>query len=62
MSEVAQDSGTGTGQGGAVHWLVRIAERAGLSDRDRPGISASTKASDAWGDVAKAYDLPDGKL
>jgi phospholipase/carboxylesterase len=32
MSEPAKDPGQGTGRGGAVHWLVRIAERAGLGD------------------------------
>ncbi len=62
MSEVAEDTGQGTDRGRALHWLVRIAERAGLGERDRPEISAGTKARDAWGDVVKAYELSDGKL
>ena len=62
MSEVAEDTGQGTDRGGAVHWLVRIAERAGLGDRHRPVIPAGRKAQDAWKDVTKAYELSDGKL
>ena len=49
MSEVAEDTGQATARRDAVHWLVRIAERAGLGERDRPEISASTKAREAWG-------------
>ncbi len=62
MSEVAEDTGQGTERGRAVHWLVRIAERAGLGDRHRPVIPAGRKAQDAWKDVTKAYELSDGKL
>jgi len=62
MSEVTTDTGQGRDRGGAVHWLVRIAERAGLGDHDRPVILASVKAQDAWGDVVKAYELSDRKL
>ena len=62
MSEVAEDTGQGTERGRAVHWLVRIAERAGLGDRHRPVIPAGMKAQDAWKDVTKAYELSDGKL
>lgn len=62
MSEVTTDTGQGRDRGGAVHWLVRIAERAGLGDHDRPVILASVKAQDAWGDVVKAYELSDQKL
>ncbi|MDZ7779567.1 MAG: ATPase, T2SS/T4P/T4SS family [Gemmatimonadota bacterium] len=46
----------------AVHWLVRIAERAGYGDHERPEIPASSRASEAWGDVARAYGLSDGAL
>ena len=62
MSEVAEDTGQATARRDAVHWLVRIAERAELGERDRPEISASTKAREAWGDVVKAYELSDEKL
>jgi type II secretory ATPase GspE/PulE/Tfp pilus assembly ATPase PilB-like protein/ActR/RegA family two-component response regulator len=48
--------------GRAVHWMVRIAERAGLSDRPRPEVSAGVSAAAAWTDVAKAYDLSDDAL
>ena len=33
-----------------------------MGERDRPEISASTKAREAWGDVVKAYELSDEKL
>ena len=62
MSALAENTGQGADRGGAVHWLVRIAERAGLGDVERPAIPASTKAQDAWGEVAKAYDLSDKEL
>ena len=62
MSELAKDPGQSTDGGGAVHWLVRIAERAGLGDLDRPAIPAGTKAQEAWGDVARAYSLSDNEL
>ncbi|MEX2470969.1 MAG: ATPase, T2SS/T4P/T4SS family [Gemmatimonadota bacterium] len=52
---------TGT-PGPAVHWLVRIAERAGYGDKERPDVPAGNKASDAWSDVVKAYGLTDREL
>jgi len=48
--------------GGAVHWLVRIAERAGHGDAERPDISASSPASEAWTEVTRAYSLTDDDL
>lgn len=45
----------------AVHWLVRIAERAGLAG-ERPDIGADLAAADAWGAVVRAYDLHELKL
>jgi hypothetical protein len=36
MSEVEQDPGEETARADAVHWLVRIAERAGLGEAERP--------------------------
>jgi hypothetical protein len=42
------------GAQGAVHWLVRIAERAGLGDYTRPEIPPGEKAQDAWSEVTKA--------
>jgi type II secretory ATPase GspE/PulE/Tfp pilus assembly ATPase PilB-like protein/CheY-like chemotaxis protein len=46
----------------ALHWLVRIAERAGYSDKSRPVLSSGTPASEAWGEVAKAYGITDPQL
>jgi type II secretory ATPase GspE/PulE/Tfp pilus assembly ATPase PilB-like protein/ActR/RegA family two-component response regulator len=54
MSEAAR--------GHAVHWMVRIAERAGHSDRQRPDIPAGASALEAWTDVTRAYDLSDDAL
>jgi type II secretory ATPase GspE/PulE/Tfp pilus assembly ATPase PilB-like protein/CheY-like chemotaxis protein len=48
--------------GGAVHWLVRIAERAGHGDTERPEISAGSPASEAWTEVTRAYSLTDDDL
>ena len=45
----------------AVHWLVRIAERAGLAG-ERPDIGPDLPAADAWGSVVRAYELPDDRL
>jgi type II secretory ATPase GspE/PulE/Tfp pilus assembly ATPase PilB-like protein/ActR/RegA family two-component response regulator len=50
------------GPTGAVHWLVRIAERAGLPARERPDVPAGTRATEAWAQVTKAYQLSDQKL
>ncbi len=51
-----------TNSGGSVHWLVRIAERAGLGEFQRPDISASHAAPEAWTQVTKAYQLSDADL
>lgn len=48
--------------GGAVHWLVRIAERAGHGRDERPDVSAGSDASEAWTQVARAYELTDAQL
>ena len=53
---------SGGNGGGAVHWLVRIAERAGHGDKDRPEIPASTGAAEAWSGVMKAYSLSDSDM
>jgi type IV pilus assembly protein PilB len=52
----------GERQRGAVHWLVRIAERAGYADRDRPDIAPGAKAPDAWTAVTRTYDITDAQL
>ncbi len=51
------------GPTGALHWLVRIAERAGLgAGGERPDVPAGTRANEAWGMVTKAYQVSDVKL
>ncbi len=45
-----------------VHWLVRIAERAGHSEDSRPDIGAGAAAADIWVDVARAYGISDSEL
>jgi len=47
--------------GNAVHWLVRIAERAGLHG-ERPDIGPGQAAREAWSPVARAYNLDDDRL
>ncbi|MHC4925481.1 MAG: GspE/PulE family protein, partial [Planctomycetota bacterium] len=46
---------------GAVHWLVRIAERAGLEGK-RPSIPGGSSTADAWSAVTKAYEISDPRL
>jgi type IV pilus assembly protein PilB len=48
--------------GGKVHWLVRIAERAGFSNMERPDVALGARAVDVWSVVARAYGLPDERL
>jgi CheY-like chemotaxis protein len=62
MSALEQDPGEETARGDAVHWLVRIAERAGLGEAERPSISPGVKAQGAWSDVTRAYALSDADL
>lgn len=50
------------GPGGGVHWLVRIAERAGHEDKERPDIAPGSGAPEAWTDVTRAYGLSDDDL
>ena len=59
MSDMAE---AGRATRSAVHWLVRIAERAGHGDKDRPGIPSGASAPEAWSEVARAYGLSDPEL
>ena len=47
---------------GAVHWLVRIAERAGLGDHERPEIAPGARSAEAWVLVTRAYRISDARL
>ena len=58
----ADKSNEARANGAAVHWLVRIAERAGYGDVDRPDIPAGNPAVDAWSGVARAYGMTDREL
>jgi len=49
-------------RGHAVHWLVRIAERAGVVGAERLEIPPDTSAEHAWGTVGRAVGLTEGKL
>lgn len=62
MNQRADAPSRATGRSAAVHWLVRIAERAGYGAGDRPEIPAGVRATDAWGDVVRAYGLTDRAL
>jgi type II secretory ATPase GspE/PulE/Tfp pilus assembly ATPase PilB-like protein/ActR/RegA family two-component response regulator len=52
----------GTGAGAVLHWLIRIVERAGLADAERPDVPATLPAPDAWRMVTRAYGLADATL
>jgi type IV pilus assembly protein PilB len=46
---------------GAVHWLVRIAERAGLPG-ERPEVELGSVARDVWAPVSRSYNMEDEQL
>ncbi len=70
MSDGAEAGGAGADSGAvdtqrsraAVHWLVRIAERAGYGDQERPEIAAASAAPEAWTEVTRAYSINDPQL
>ena len=45
----------------AVHWLVRVAERAGL-EGERPDVPPETPAKEAWPVVTRTYKIGDPRL
>ncbi len=60
------DSETSIGPGGAspatsVHWLARVAERAGLEGK-RPTIAPDMAAKEAWPVVTRTYKIGDSRL
>ncbi len=62
----ASDSGTsieapGAAGATAVHWLVRVAERAGL-EGERPDVPPETPAKEAWPVVTRTYKIGDPRL
>ena len=44
-----------------VHWLVRVAERAGL-EGERPDVPPETGAKEAWSVVTRTYEIGDPRL
>ena len=44
-----------------VHWLVRVAERAGL-EGERPDVPPETPAKEAWPVVTRTYKIGDPRL
>ncbi len=44
-----------------VHWLVRVAERAGL-EGERPDVPPDTAAKEAWPVVTRTYKIEDSRL
>jgi type IV pilus assembly protein PilB len=59
------DAGAGKGAGArapAVHWLLRVAERAGLSGPEIIDLPANTPAREAWPVVTRAFSIDDSKL
>ena len=47
---------------GAVHWLIRVAERAGLEGRESLDIPPGTPAREAWPVLTRAYSINDQRL
>ncbi len=48
--------------GNSVHWLVRIAERAGLSAPDGVDVPADASIQDAWSVVIRSYHVDEPQL
>jgi type II secretory ATPase GspE/PulE/Tfp pilus assembly ATPase PilB-like protein/ActR/RegA family two-component response regulator len=46
----------------SVHWLARIAERAGLVGSERLEVPPDVSAEDAWGTVGRAVGVPETEL
>jgi type II secretory ATPase GspE/PulE/Tfp pilus assembly ATPase PilB-like protein len=65
VSDVDPGTTTGAASGArpaAVHWLVRIAERAGLSRDSGTGVPPGTAIADAWRVVARSYGVSAERL
>ncbi len=49
-------------QGVSLHWLVRIAERAGPGTEDRVDVPAGAPITDAWSVVIRGYHIDEPEL
>ena len=55
--------GKGAGQWrGPVHWLVRVAERAGLAGGETLDVPPGTPSREAWPVITRAFSIPDARL
>ena len=59
-SETSIEPG-GAKEATAVHWLARVAERAGLEGKS-PTVAPETEAKEAWAAVTRAYKIEDSRL
>jgi type II secretory ATPase GspE/PulE/Tfp pilus assembly ATPase PilB-like protein/ActR/RegA family two-component response regulator len=46
----------------AVHWLVRVVERAGLPGGETLDVPPGTAARDAWAVIARAFSIADQRI
>ena len=47
---------------GSVHWLIRVAERAGLTRGEALDVPPGTQAREAWPVVARAFSISEQRL
>ena len=47
---------------GSVHWLIRVAERAGLAAREALDIPPGTPAREAWPVLVRGFSISDERL
>jgi type II secretory ATPase GspE/PulE/Tfp pilus assembly ATPase PilB-like protein len=47
---------------GAVHWLLRVIERAGLAGPEVVDLPATTSAREAWPVITRAFSIDDTRL
>ena len=71
MSEAPgpENQGDGPGPGdpssrspGSVHWLVRVAERAGLTGSEPLDVPPGTQAREAWPVIVRAFSISEQRL
>ena len=71
MSEAPgpENQGDGPGQGdpssrspGSLHWLVRVAERAGLTGSEPLDVPPGTQPREAWPVIVRAFSISEQRL
>ena len=65
----SESQGDGPSQGdpsprspGSVHWLVRVAERAGLTGEEALDVPPGTQAREAWPVIVRAFSISEERL